>query len=1231
MSKPIQIIALEKKLKIVISEFSNSIFNGGNYFAFDESREVVSLTLSNNQISDIKFLKLFPFLKSLNLSYNEISDISNIKSLKKLESLNLSYNQVSDISSIGSLTNLKTLILNNNLINDASSFVNLSELNYLNLNENKVSELDFLCELPELLDLKLGNNMIFDIYYLENLKKIKSLQLNNNNLEDISVLEDLKELNFLNLSYNEITDISSLDKLIKLKSLNLARNGISNLDPLKNLLNLEELYVSNNNISNISFIENLIKLKSLDLGKNKLENISSIKKMIDLDYLDISNNLIRDINPISELVKISRLYLNDNKAIDNILALKKLKEIIHLNLSSNSEIEDFSVIGYLKKIKSLMLNNLIVNDFSFLKKLKNIEVLFLGSNKISDISFLENITSIKTLYLNFNQISSIDKLSGLKSLNSLYLQGNKISDISTLKGLISINLLDLTNNLILEIEQFEFISSLTNLNIRASGNPCFNKISLDTKNNNFDTILNYLKKNDESKRMYHLPAKVLFLGNTESGKSTLLDYILQKEEVRAIKNNLNSTHIVKIETLPKRLRKNAIPKAVFYDFGGQDYYHGLYKAFLSNDSINILLWNRDYDKNQIRKDREGQLTRDYNRNYWLNQLKFQYNKETRDKKELELDQREPVLLVQTRADQLGHVRDSYKGDCESLNIKNEFFISLSQQSIENSEALKIGLRYFEETLNDLIRQKQIIKKEPLWFKDFLNYILRSNGQNYTLLSDVALQYNRTSDPDNLLLPEVLRELAQTGLVLYYKDDSDLKDVVWLDPSKTIQYIHDSILSKNNIIKQKGIVDRNVLDDFTDHKLLKLLLNQKVIFFDEFDEQYIIPGYLCLTEEDDRIYELLTFDFIEPNFVMKFEYFIPFGLINQLICHYGKYKHKKYYWRDQLLFTKDNCKILIKLDFNNLEISVSIKSKRINSKLNNLEQSIFRDILNLYWDKSRLDENDINIENLIDGKLKAEVFHDNNDIPFYSPDDLYISIDNKNFVHHKTLENKELTINKIISFGLESRLEFQNEKSVEIRKIDKSKTKEQASGLYKNFTTNKNTETMKKIFISYAKENKKEVNEFQKQIAPFKLTKEVETWHCSELELGEDWNSKIKSKFYEADIVLYFVSTDFFSTPFILDEEVKRGIERDNDPTDDVVLIPIILEKIHWADLLGKYSSNFKGKEINSYDKHNNAWYEIVDDLKNHHFRKVDPNSTSSKLGQSKDKMKAQEDIIAGKL
>lgn len=1117
MSKPLEILELEKKVNIFLSESENLYEN--NSYKLDENKNVVGLNLNSNDINDISFLYDLKYITVLSLNNNKISDISPLKKLFDLKILYLNSNQISDIS------------------------------------------------------------------FIKNLKKIKILRLNDNQISDISSLESFTALTNLSISNNKISNISSLEKLFLLESLNLSSNQILDISPIEKLKSLNELTLNTNIISDVSFLKDLTSLSLLDLGFNKIINISILENLTDITNLSLSFNYIQDGTSINKLKKIKSLYLSSN----------------------------------------------LITDYSFIKDLTNLSTLFLGSNNISDINFLKNLKKINFLYLSYNKISDLTILKNLSNISNLILKHNNISDLSVFDSIKSINEIELSDNKVIDVEQFKFIFNNPKLIIKASNNPCFEKNIIEVDKNNYDTILNILKKNNEDKQEYILPTKVLLLGNSGSGKSTLLDYVLQ-EAPRKLKEKIDSTHIVQIEIFPKKIKKNQLPQAVFYDFGGQDYYHGLYKAFLSSNSLNVLLWNSDYDKNQIRKDRNNLMTRDYDRNYWLYQLKFQYSKTKVNANSKNTT--EPILLVQTLADKQDHRREVYKGNSSFFNIKNEFFISLNQKAIIESKTLEIGLNYFEETLKEQIKLNQIVKKEPIWYKEFLNYILKSKKVTFTTLSELKNEYKRDSDPNNFLLPEVLREIAQTGLILYYKDDDDLKDVVWLNSSKTIQSIHKSILSHKNIIEKKGIINKDDFEKLVDQKLTKLLLNQKVIFLDSFDNRYIIPGYLPLTEEDEKLYELLTFDFIEPNFVIKFEYFIPLGLINQLICFYGQNKNKKYFWRDQLLFTEEDSKILIKLDFTNLEIIVSIKSNSA-KKIEKIEKKIFKDILDLYWDKksqssiieSDLKKEEINVENLINEAQKSNLQNDIFDESLISPEDLYISIDNKYFLHHKTLENKEITANKIISFSIKITKEIQNGKEIELKKIDKTRLNEQASGLYKNFTTNNNAKNMKKIFISYAKENKKEVNEFQKQITPFKLTKEVETWHCSELELGEDWDAKIKSKFYEADIILYFISTDFFSTPYILDEEVKRGIERDLDPDDNVVLIPIILEKIHWQDLLGKYTSNFKGIPISLYDKPNEAWYEVVDDLKTNHFRISDTNSTSSILGQSKEKMKSQENIL----
>ena len=82
--------------------------------------------------------------------------------------------------------------------------------------------------------------------------------------------------------------------------------------------------------------------------------------------------------------------------------------------------------------------------------------------------------------------------------------------------------------------------------------------------------------------------------------------------------------------------------------------------------------------------------------------------------------------------------------------------------------------------------------------------------------------------------------------------------------------------------------------------LQLLLEELIVYEDK--ECYVIPGYLPL-HSDDEAYKWLTWGFEGPNFVLKFERFIPFGLINQIIAYYGREEGAlKRYWRDQVIFT-----------------------------------------------------------------------------------------------------------------------------------------------------------------------------------------------------------------------------------------------------------------------------------------------------------------------------------------
>ena len=1036
-----------------------------------------------------------------------------------------------------------------------------------------------------------------------------------------------------NYSRNRIYEKEyKLNEKNQIINLNLSNCNIYDLSPIRALKQLTELYLEYNIISDLTPIKGLTSLKNIHLSHNKIYNI------FEFEFIFFRPNLYIEAydNPFIENYKVeTKNYSNNYEVIvAKINELrKKPKEILEIEkyygvlLSEyrnlNDELRNSYYLNEDGEVIEILLMDNKINDLSPLKELKKISYLNLSHNQISDLSLIAGLTSLKHLNISNNQISDISFLNKLNSLSILELGNNQVSDIKNLKGLKNLHLLDLFNNKIYDLSQFQFIISLkTNkLKLYVDKNPFLAKykFSINKSSNHYDAIVNELLKQKELKLNktfnYILPAKVLLLGNTQSGKSTMMDYLLQENEPRVIREIKDSTHILSIETLPKELKKDELPKAVFYDFGGQDYYHGLYRAFLNNGALSIIFWNSKNDKNQIREDDRNHktLTRDFNRDYWLNQLKFSEDRENKTKKySTEVLKNNTILMVQTHAD-LGHKRTTYNGDCEDMHIENEFFVALNQKTIENSSTQKMSLDYFEASLLEQINLKQETVKETLWYKELIDYIQSRKGKQTTTLKTIEKYYNREADPDKKLLPEVLRVLALSGMIMYYKDDNDLKDVAWLDPTATIKDIHDTILSKKQLGGTKGIIKKETFEK-NEERIIKLLRNQKVIFLDPNpeDNNYIIPGYLPLTSEDSKMYDLLVFDLVEPNFVIKFKYFIPFGLINQLICHYGNNPDKKHYWRDQLIFTKDHCKVLIQLDFSNLEISVSIKSAEAKKSLDQIEREIFEDILDLYYDRKifRYDA----IDYIIDEetrKTMTEKFGENypkafeNEIKelkkyYKSPDDMYISVDNKTFVQHQTLEDNKRTSTKITAYGFDEKTEQQNHKDIKIRTINELKTREQSSGLYKNFTKNENIKSVKKIFISYSKKDFVLVNTFLDHLASLKLDGKIAAWYCSELEAGSDWDDKIQKNFNDSDIICFMVSSNFMKTAYIQDVEIKKAFER-KESDANFKIVPIILDFCNWKtnkNNLGTFTAlPYTGKPIKDFFNENMAWYIIVECLR----------------------------------
>jgi small GTP-binding protein len=106
-----------------------------------ELRQLTTLDLGSNQLTDISVLQELRQLTTLDLGSNQLTDISVLQELRRLTTLDLGNNNLTDISVLQKLSQLTTLNLRNNNLTDISVLQGLRNMTELDLYNNKIKEL----------------------------------------------------------------------------------------------------------------------------------------------------------------------------------------------------------------------------------------------------------------------------------------------------------------------------------------------------------------------------------------------------------------------------------------------------------------------------------------------------------------------------------------------------------------------------------------------------------------------------------------------------------------------------------------------------------------------------------------------------------------------------------------------------------------------------------------------------------------------------------------------------------------------------------------------------------------------------------------------------------------------------------------------------------------------------------------------------------------------------------
>jgi hypothetical protein len=139
--------------------------------------------------------------------------------------------------------------------------------------------------------------------------------------------------------------------------------------------------------------------------------------------------------------------------------------------------------------------------------------------------------------------------------------------------------------------------------------------------------------------------------------------------------------------------------------------------------------------------------------------------------------------------------------------------------------------------------------------------------------------------------------------------------------------------------------------------------------------------------------------------------------------------------------------------------------------------------------------------------------------------------------------------------------------------------------------------MKKVFISYASEDRAYTQALMGHLAILRRTGTIDMWYDQELKAGDAWDATIRAELKAADIILLLLSPDFLNSDYIWDVELSEAITRRD--TEDTRVVPIIVRPCAWRDLndVSQWQIPRQGEPIALATNEDEAWTEVVNDLK----------------------------------
>ncbi|MEM7481880.1 MAG: leucine-rich repeat domain-containing protein [Acidobacteriota bacterium] len=530
-----------------------------------------------------------------------------------------------------------------------------------------------------------------DLRPLSGLTALQSLDLNGCGVSDLAPFSNLTALQVLNLSgCMGVSDLAPISNLTALQDLNLRWcMGVSDLAPISNLTALQDLNLSwCKGVSDLAPISNLTALQNLDLsGCKGISDLAPTSGLPALQSLDLGGCGVSDLAPFSNLTALQVLNLSRCEGVSDLAPISSLTALQRLNLSWCQGVSDLAPISNLTALQDL---NLTV------------------CQGVSDLAPISNLIALQNLTLTWcHGVSDLAPISNLKALQDLDLSGCEgVSDLAPISNLTALQYLNLRRcTAITDLSVVSDLDSLENVGLlgceaalsvpllRAIADlPLMKELYADgARGVPREVLSQYLLDNCLPRLRAHFAdldlaaereneVKVILLGNGGVGKTQLC----RRFRGLPFDPSIPSTHGVEIWREELRLQaggENQTLQVNWWDFGGQDIYHGTHALFLRSRAVFLLLWTPGSEEREEREE-HGVLYRNQPLAYWLDYIRSLAGADS------------PVIVVQSQCESFG--------DRESAPPRPEGF-GFFECCAYGAAGEELGRDTLESQLRDAIR------------------------------------------------------------------------------------------------------------------------------------------------------------------------------------------------------------------------------------------------------------------------------------------------------------------------------------------------------------------------------------------------------------------------------------------------------------------------------------------------------------------------------------------------